>query len=104
MHEFSHQNGDIFLLSDDLEPYSAHWTNGDLRLVSNQDDTSIDDDSSPAGRLEIYMHTLLEGDEDTIGAWGTVCGIDFSQTEANVACRQLGFQSATNWMYSSNTV
>ena len=43
MHEFSHQNGDIFLLSDDLEPYSAHWTNGDLQLVSNQVDISMNE-------------------------------------------------------------
>ena len=54
---------------------------GDLRLV---DSLSTD---TRAGRLEIFMK----------GVWGTVCDIRFGLTEANVACRQLGFSSATRY-------
>lgn len=44
-----------------------------------------------AGRLEIYLY----------GQWGTVCDLSFSQTEADVACRQLGFGGAS--YYSANS-
>ena len=51
-------------------------TAGDLRLVGSS--------SNRAGRLEIFLR----------GEWGTVCDDGFGLTEANVACRQLGFSGA----------
>ena len=56
-------------------------TEGSLRLVSS---FSTRDSS---GRLEIYLR----------GEWGTVCNDLFGTTEANVACRQLGYNSASRF-------
>jgi len=51
--------------------------NGDLRLARG----SITSSSYTSGRLEIYIN----------GQWGTVCWRFYSNANANVACRQLGF-------------
>ena len=53
-------------------------TSGQLRLVNRNGQSSS---SLTAGRLEVYYR----------GQWGTVCGDNFFQTEADVACQQLGF-------------
>ena len=44
-------------------------------------------DTSSSGRLEVYFS----------GEWGTVCNDLFFQTEADVACRQLGYGSAITY-------
>lgn len=54
---------------------------GALRLVTYYSSTSS------SGRLEIY-HS---------GQWGTVCDDSFGYTDAYVACRQLGYDSASDY-------
>lgn len=54
---------------------------GDLRLSDGN--TS---ENSASGRLEILVN----------GQWGTVCSVDFELSDANVACKQLGYKSAAH--------
>ena len=80
-----------------------------MRLVS--DESLSLKTTTPSGRLEVHMNTLLLklGDDDegsagpeSTGAWGSVCGREFTLTEANVACRQLGFLAALSFELSSS--
>ena len=61
---------------------------GDLRLVQG----TVADDTLSSGRLEIYIN----------GEWGTICDDLFDQTDATVACKQLGFSGAITYRTSSS--
>ena len=67
---------------------SAVPSEGQLRLVQGNYTTS----ALTSGRLEIYRS----------GQWGTVCDDSWGQTEADVACRQLGYTGTTGFGMSSN--
>ena len=56
---------------------------GDLRLISSLSSTG----GGNRGRLEIFLR----------GEWGTVCDDSFRQTEANTACKQLGYDFASDF-------
>ena len=65
-------------------------TYGTLRLtdVAKSNDTEVE-----GGRLEMFGE----------GKWGTVCGVRFGSTEANVACRQLGYFRASHYTQSNSS-
>ncbi|XP_075905673.1 lysyl oxidase homolog 3B isoform X1 [Nelusetta ayraudi] len=61
--------------------------------------------NSPGLRLRLAGHPRKhnEGRVELFhrGEWGTICDDDFSISNANVLCRQLGFVSATGWTHSA---
>ncbi len=64
--------------SHQLAIVNAGQTNGDVQL--------IDVNGQPGGtlgRLEIFIN----------GQWGTICTAGFDERDAQVACRQLGFDN-----------
>lgn len=64
-----------------LQKYSTAQSNGDIRLVNFQEE------SSHNGRLEIFLNA----------EWSTVCDDNFGINEANVVCHQLHFIGSTNF-------
>lgn len=69
-----------------LNSLYAALTNGSLRLNEGRR-------SDSAGRLEVY--------NPGSGRWGTVCNIGWGESDAQVACRQLGFVNVSSALSSS---
>lgn len=56
---------------------------GDLRIISPTDDNS---ELSSEGRLEVCINS----------AWGTICDAAYGTRDAQVACKQLGYDDEGN--------
>ena len=68
----------------------AELINGSLRLNDGRN-------SDSAGRLEVY--------NSGTGRWGTVCNVGWGESDAKVACRQLGFDdNVTSYLSNEYTV
>ena len=74
----------IYLLL--LVLFSAACRSGSVQLVGGS--------SRNEGRVEVCIRR----------AWGTICDDSWSNTDAGVVCRQLGYQSGTKNVVTSRTI
>ena len=73
----------ILMSLDTTKIWNSNPYTGQLRIVGGM--------YSNQGRLEVYCN----------GQWGTVCDDSFGSTDANVACRQLGYSGYSRYEYTS---
>ena len=59
---------------------SDNCSHGELRIASRSDDSNA---LSSEGRLELCLN----------GVWGTICDAKYGTRDAQVACRQLGYEA-----------
>ena len=60
-------------------------SHGELQIASRSDDSEA---LASEGRLEICVN----------GVWGTICDVRYGARDANVACRQLGYDGQGMFM------
>ncbi len=76
------QNECVHIVAFYTHTYIVTCFEGHVQLITNDD--FIDDSFlSPVGRVEICLN----------GKYGTICGDGWSDEDASVVCRQLGFSS-----------
>ena len=79
-----------FRLYTGADTLNDNCSHGELRIASRSDDSEA---LSSEGRLEICVN----------GVWGTICGIRYGTRDANVACRQLGYDDQGMCMMDINS-
>ncbi len=84
-YQWVHHGSILFLIPLQM---TAAQSYGELRLMQG----TVSSRHFNAGRLEIYID----------GEWGSVCDDFFDLDDANVACRQLGWEGAERFATSSN--
>ena len=77
--QFMHSNILIAVLTDSTRIWDSNPFSGMIRLQGG--------DYSNEGRVEVYCN----------GQWGTICSTGFDYTDANTICKQLGYDSYSNY-------
>ena len=74
-----HSKSFIIVLTDSTRIWDNNPFSGMIRLQGG--------DYSNEGRVEVYCN----------GQWGTICSTGFNSTDANTICKQLGYDSYSNF-------
>ena len=74
-----HNNSLIAVLIDSTRIWDSNPFSGMIRLQGG--------DYSNEGHVEVYCN----------GQWGTICSTGFNSTDANTLCKQLGYDSYSNF-------
>ena len=77
--QIMHSNSLIAVLTDTTRIWDSNPFPGMIRLQGGN--------YSNEGRVEVYCN----------GQWGTICSTEFDYTDANTICKQLGYDSYSNY-------
>ena len=69
----------VIVVTDSTRIWDSNPFSGMIRLQGG--------DYSNEGRVEVYCN----------GQWGTICSTGFDNTDANTICKQLGYDSYSNF-------